>query len=139
MAFIRNHIGELERWQIGLQVEQNQGVWGFVTQEAQERGVSRWFIYWCHQQVVGWLLWWQLCGAGLLQRLPWIRSPEEAMIRQYLECESSLSGIARSLETLLGQSVSTGQISLVLKEYGSRLPSETLCDGRRLRWVADEL
>ena len=54
MPFVRNHVRELERWQMGLLVEQPQGVWGFVTQEAPERGGSRWFISWCHRQVVGW-------------------------------------------------------------------------------------
>ena len=100
MPFVRNHVRELERWQIGLLVEQHQGIWGFVTQEAQERGVSRWFIYWCHRQVVGWLLWWQVSGVGGFAPHPRIRSTEEAIVSLYLENEASLSGIGRSLETL---------------------------------------
>ena len=121
MPFVRNHVGKLDRWQIGLLVEPHQGVWGFVTQEAQERGVSRWFIDWCHRQVVGWLLWWEMSGVGGFAPPPWFGSREEAIVSLYLETEASLSGVGRSLETLFGQGCSRGQISGVLQEYGRAL------------------
>ncbi|MGK5095550.1 hypothetical protein WDW89_26500 [Deltaproteobacteria bacterium TL4] len=58
--FSRNHVSDVERWEIGFKIYTHKGYYGEVTETARKYGVSRWFIYWCHQQFVGLLLWWEV-------------------------------------------------------------------------------
>jgi hypothetical protein len=67
------------------------------------------------------------------------RSIEERVVSIYLDNESSVSGIQRSMESLFGEVISLGKISEILNEYGSLLPSGESGIPVRLKFLSDEI
>ncbi len=60
------------------------------------------------------------------------------MLSLYLDTEASISGIQRGLKNLVGQEVSVGRISEILKEYGGYVESrETVTV--RVKLISDEI
>ena len=67
------------------------------------------------------------------------RSIEEKVLSIYLDTESSVSGIQRSMQSLFGEDISIGKISGTLNEYGSSLPSGESSIPIRLKFLSDEI
>jgi hypothetical protein len=140
MAFQRNHVGNLNRLLIGLGVYFHAGIYGYVTSKSKEYGVSRWFIYYCYFQF---LLILEdssdRVAARVKERLALYGCLEERVVSIYLDNESSVSGIQRSMKSLFGEDISIGKISGTLNEYGSSLPSGESSIPIRLKFLSDEI
>lgn len=142
MSFPRNHIDPVTRMVIGLGVYLNKGVYGYITEQARDYFVSRWFIYYCYFQFLLHLGSFDSTQIPLLSPLPVHQSYlslEECVLSLYLEGESSVNGIQRSLESLFRAKLSSGRISEILNEYGSLLPESESGVSVRLNIVSDEI
>ena len=140
MAFQRNHVNNLNRLLIGLGVYFHKGIYGSVTSKSKEYGVSRWFIYYCYFQFLSILEDYPASVNPLHREPPALyRSIEEKVLSIYLDTESSVSGIQRSMQSLFGEDISIGKISGTLNEYGSSLPSGESSIPIRLKFLSDEI
>ena len=129
MKYFKNSMDLSSRLFVGSQMEQKRGEYGTVTALGVKYGVSRWFLYescrnlW--RQAIDYL---SNCSS-FSSSLPLCQSLEERVLSLYLENESSLEGIQRSLHSLCGESLSIGKISEILNHYGAFLPQSALIEG----------
>lgn len=121
--FQRNHVSDAQRLIIGGNVHTHRGVYGYITQLARNYVVSRWFIYYCY---VHFLLAVEQCSC--LEQQVKAESAyvcplelEYLVLTVYLDTESSVSGVRRSLEDLFKTPVSEGQIAKFLTKHGGML------------------
>lgn len=139
MAFKRNNISVADRIDIGLQVLNDKGIYGLVTDLARKYSVSRWFIYFCYYLVLGFHdqienpTKYQIKSAYVINKIL-----EEQVLILYLDTKASISDIQRAVKNLIGEDISAGQISQILNEYGG-LVGQGEKISFRLKFISDEI
>ncbi len=113
-------------------------MYGLMTDLTRKYVVSRWFIYYCYLQFLLLLDIQKERQETLKPEYGCCQSLEEQVLSLYLDTEASISGIQRGLKNLVGQEVSVGRISEILKEYGGYVESrETVTV--RVKLISDEI
>ncbi len=132
MRYQRNEIDDKQRLLIGAQMLQKRP-YGFVTDLAEDLQVSRFFLYTC--------LWMARGLLGVLASTPISKNSniKWTIVVLYLNCESSIDGIRKSVSLLYNRNISVGFISGVLNKLGGELATKEKNVSMLLRFTSDEI
>ena len=103
------------RLELGILIWRNEGEYGYVTGLAREKGVSRWFLYYCCL-----FLWKEVL---LTERISQTsnQKPVELVLRLYGDFHGCLEAIRQHLKWSYGETQSIGYLSNLINRVGSEL------------------